>query len=142
MKDNNDTVSRQITSTGAKLKEVERALDGLNRATTQNSKEAFPWVKIFRTYVNFRLNQFEPSIISRLRALANEWQELQSLGNESNIRKILDHEDEQARIKEIFVRINEARVQFEVRTLAFDSSTLYQYPSIARTESKGLQGGV
>ncbi|PPR07583.1 hypothetical protein CVT26_002256 [Gymnopilus dilepis] len=96
VKGNKDTVARQIISTGAQLTEVEKALDGLTRATTQNSKEAFPWVENFRT------------------ALANEWQELQSLGNESNIRKILDHEDEQTRIKDIFVRINEARVQFEL----------------------------
>ena len=41
---------------------------------------------------------------------------LNELNDESNFRKFLDHEDEQKRIGDIFERINEARVRFEVRT--------------------------
>ena len=36
------------------------------------------------------------------------------LSNEWLIRKVADHEDEKERIAEIFERVNEARVQFEV----------------------------
>ena len=41
---------------------------------------------------------------------------LNELNDESKFRKFLDHEDEQKRIADIFERINEARVRFEVRT--------------------------
>ena len=56
-------------------------------------------------------------------------EELRQLGkfsDESNLRKFLDHEDEQKRIADIFVRINEARVRFEVRMMTFCSSLLSQ----------------
>jgi hypothetical protein len=39
---------------------------------------------------------------------------LEELGNGWLARKIADHEAEKGRIMEIFERINEARVQFEV----------------------------
>lgn len=51
--------------------------------------------------------------------LEEELRKLDKLNDESNFKKFLDHEDEQARIKNIFVRINEARVRFEVRTVTF-----------------------
>jgi len=40
---------------------------------------------------------------------------LDKLNDESNFKKFLDHEDEQKQIVDIFERINEARVRFEVR---------------------------
>ena len=45
---------------------------------------------------------------------------LKKLQDESNFRKLLDHEDEQKRIQEIFECINEARVQFEVGIACLD----------------------
>jgi len=51
--------------------------------------------------------------------LEEELRKLEELRDESNFRKFLDHEDEQNRIKDIFVRINEARVRFEVCTMTF-----------------------
>jgi len=51
-----------------------------------------------------------------LRTLEEELKKLNELNDESNFRKFLDHEDEQKRIRDIFERINEARVRFEVRT--------------------------
>ncbi|PPR04700.1 hypothetical protein CVT26_015025 [Gymnopilus dilepis] len=92
LQDNKDTVARQIASTGAKLKELEMALEDWN----PRDKEATPWMDDFRT------------------TLTNELHGLEILSDESNLRKVLDHEDEQTRIKDIFVRIDEARVRFEL----------------------------
>jgi len=50
------------------------------------------------------------------RTLEEELKTLNELNDESKFRKFLDHEDEQKRIADIFERINEARVRFEVRT--------------------------
>ena len=44
--------------------------------------------------------------------LEEELRKLEELRDESNFRKFLDHEDEQNRIKDVFVRINDARVWF------------------------------
>ena len=51
--------------------------------------------------------------------LEEELRQLGKVSDESNFRKFLDHEDEQKRIADIFVRINEARVRFEVRIIDF-----------------------
>ena len=59
--------------------------------------------------------------------LEEELRKLEEVSGESNFRKFLDHEDVQKWIKDIFVRINEARVQFEVRTITFCSSIPPQY---------------
>jgi hypothetical protein len=53
--------------------------------------------------------------------LEEELRQLGKLSDESNFRKFLDHEDEQTRIADIFARINEARVRFEVRITTFCS---------------------
>ncbi|KAF5316175.1 hypothetical protein D9619_006668 [Psilocybe cf. subviscida] len=92
VKDNKDAVARQIASTGGQLQEVADALDGWGPV----DKEETPWMNHFNT------------------ALEEGLQELKGLSDESNFRKFLDHEDEQGRIKDIFVRINEARVRFEL----------------------------
>ena len=63
--------------------------------------------------------------------LEEELRKLEEVGGESNFKKFVDHEDVQKRIKDIFVRINEARVQFEVRTMTFCSSISSQCPSYA-----------
>ena len=54
--------------------------------------------------------------------LEEELRQLGKVNDKSNFRKFLDHEDEQKQIAEIFVRINEARVRFEVRIMTFCSS--------------------
>ncbi|KAF5327850.1 hypothetical protein D9619_004969 [Psilocybe cf. subviscida] len=92
VKDNKDMVARQIASTGGQLEEVVKALDG--------------W-KVVNKDQTLWMNHFSAT-------LRDELQMLQELSNKSNFRKLLDHEDEQARIKDIFVRINEARVRFEL----------------------------
>ena len=51
--------------------------------------------------------------------LEEQLRKVKEIGDESNFRKFLDHKDEQGRIGDIFVRINEARVLFEVRTMSF-----------------------
>ena len=56
------------------------------------------------------------------RALKKELGELRKLSDESTIRRILDHQDEQKRIADIFERVNEARIQFQVGTVAFPLS--------------------
>ena len=103
------------------MKEVERALEDWN----PKNRDASPWMESFRTYVIHTANVIRCLTINNFSTLTNELRGLESLRDESNLRKFLDHEDEQARIKDIFVRINEARVQFEVRTLASDSFVLY-----------------
>jgi len=71
--------------------------------------------------------------------LEEELRKLEEICAESNFRKFLDHEDEQKRIADIFVRINEARVRFEVRTMTFCSSVSSQcYCYVARARCKGL----
>ncbi|KAF5318574.1 hypothetical protein D9619_010743 [Psilocybe cf. subviscida] len=92
VKDNKDAVARQIASTGGQLEEISKALDGWNPV----DQEEILWMNHFNV------------------TLSEGLQELKGLSNESNFRKFLDHEDEQTRIKDNFVRINEARVQFEL----------------------------
>jgi hypothetical protein len=71
--------------------------------------------------------------------LEEELQQLEKVSDESNFRKFLDHEDEQKRIADIFVRINEARVRFEVRTVTFCSSVSSQcHLYVARAGCKSL----
>ncbi|KAF5325076.1 hypothetical protein D9619_009641 [Psilocybe cf. subviscida] len=92
VKGNNDAVARQIALTGGQLEEVAKALEGwklLNQEKTE-------WMKFFKA------------------TLEEELGKLKELSDERNWKKVLDHEDEQARIKDIFVRINEARVRFEL----------------------------
>ena len=117
MKNNKDEVAHQIASTGAHLNEVEKALDGW----TREKKDALPALNHFRMCVihDSDSDNIGRMNVRRFRTLLNELRGLETLKIESNWRKFLDHEDEQARIKDIFVRVNEARVQFEVRTKAF-----------------------
>jgi len=75
--------------------------------------------------------------------LEEELPKLEEVSGESNLRKFVDHEDVQKRIKDIFVRINEARVQFEVRTMTVCSSISSQcHFYAARTRCKSIQEGV
>ncbi|PPQ90908.1 hypothetical protein CVT25_007869, partial [Psilocybe cyanescens] len=92
VKDNKDAVSRQIALTGGQLEEVAEAL----RDWKPENEEGHPW-----------MNHFKVTLEEELRGL-------EKLSDESNFRKFLDHEDEQGRIRDIFVRINEARVRFEL----------------------------
>ncbi|KAF5325080.1 hypothetical protein D9619_009645 [Psilocybe cf. subviscida] len=92
VKDNNDGVARQIASTGGQLEEVAKALEGWKLSNQEKTE----WMKFFKV------------------TLEEELGKLKELSDERNWKKVLDHEDEQARIKDIFVRINEARVRFEL----------------------------
>ncbi|KAF6741019.1 hypothetical protein DFP72DRAFT_1181498 [Ephemerocybe angulata] len=94
VKDNMDAVERRIASTGAQLRIVDRALDD---PTTYDEKK------------NSWLREFES-------ILEGEFAKLLQLSEEWLARKILDHEDEKGRIAEIFERVNEARIQFELGT--------------------------
>ena len=123
MKDNRDAVARQIASTGGQLEEVEEALRGWK----PDNKEGNPWMNHFKVYVFHSANSIECMTIRLFSTLEEELWKLEEVNGESNLRKFLDHEDVQKRIEDIFVRINEARVQFEVRTMTFCSSTSSQH---------------
>jgi hypothetical protein len=104
------------------LEEVEEALRGWR----PDDKEGYPWMNHFKMYVFHGANKSGPMTIKLFSTLKEELRGLEKVSDESNLRKFLDHQDEQGRIKNIFVRINEARVRFEVRTTAFCSSVLSQ----------------
>ena len=118
MKDNKDAVSQQIALTGGQLEGVEKALHGWK----PDNQEGNPWMNHFKAYVSHTANKSEFMTIQLFSTLEEELRKLEEIRDESNFRKFLDHENEQKRIKDIFVRINEARVQFEVRTMTFCSS--------------------
>jgi len=120
VKDNKDAVARQIASTGGQLEEVVKALDGWK----PDSKEETSWMNDFKAYVFHSADDSDRMTIQLFSTLEEELRKLDKLNDESNFKKFLDHEDEQARIKIIFVRINEARVRFEVRTVTFFSLCL------------------
>ena len=64
----------------------------------------------------------ELTTLQLFRSLDTELKELIKLKDESIFKRILDHEDEQKRIAAIFERINDARIQFEVRIRSFGLS--------------------
>ena len=131
MKDNKDAVSRQIASTVGQLKEVEKALCSWK----PDIKDRDEWMNHFKVYVFHNANESERMTIQLFSTLEEELRKLNKLNDESNFRKFLDHEDEQGRIGNIFVRINEARVQFEVRTMTICSSVSSQcHFYVARAE--------
>jgi hypothetical protein len=111
VKDNKDAVARQITSTGVQLEEEEEALHGWK----PDNKEGNPWMNHFKAYVFYSANGSECMTIRLFSTLEEELRKLEEVRGESNFRKFLDHEHVQKRIEGIFVRINEARVRFEVR---------------------------
>ncbi|KAF9524130.1 hypothetical protein CPB83DRAFT_861801 [Crepidotus variabilis] len=94
VQDNKDAVVRQILSTGDQLNVVEKALEGWR----PHNKEEERWIGQFGS------------------TLKEQLEELLKLKDESTWRKILDHEDEQKRIEEIFGRVNTARERFELAT--------------------------
>ncbi len=118
MKDNKDAVARQIASTRGRLEEVEEALRGWK----PDNKEGNPWMNHFKAYVFHSPNDCERMATQLFSTLEEELRKLEEVSDESNFRKFLDHEDVQKRIEDIFVRINEARVRFEVCTMTFCSS--------------------
>ena len=135
MKDNEDAVARQIASTGGQLEEVEEAL----RSWKLDNKEGNPWMNHFKAYAFYSAHGSERMTIQLFSTLEEELRQLGKVSDESNFRKFLDHEDEQKRIADIFVRINEARVRFEVCTVtfcSFMSSQCHFY--VARPGCKGL----
>ena len=115
MKDNENAVARQIASTGGQLEEVAKALAGWK----SDSNEETSWLNHFKAYVFHRSDSSEHVTIQLLSTLEGELRKLEKLGDRSNF---LEHEDEQARVSDIFVHINEARVQFEVRNITLCSS--------------------
>ncbi|KAJ2928324.1 hypothetical protein H1R20_g8771, partial [Candolleomyces eurysporus] len=94
VKDNMDAVERRIASTGAQLAIVEKALAD----PRTYDEEGNQWMKQFKTTLEREINE--------LLRLSKEWM----------IRKVADHEKEKGEIAEIFDRVNEARVQFELGT--------------------------
>ena len=135
MKDNKDAVSRQIVSTGGQLEVVEKALYGWK----PDNKDRDPWMNHFKAYVFHSANESERMTIQLFSTLEEELRKLKELNDESNFRKFLDHEDEQGRIGDIFVRINEARVWFEVCTMTSCSSMSPQcHFDVARAGCKSL----
>jgi len=118
VKDNKDAVARQIASTGDQLEEVEEALRGWK----PDNKEGNPWMNHFKAYVFHSAIGIECMAIRLFSTLEEELRKLEEVSGESNFKKFVDHEDVQKRIKDIFMRINEARVQFEVCTMTFCSS--------------------
>ena len=50
-----------------------------------------------------------------------ELKKLKDLNDEHMLQKILDYEDEQVRIKDIFTRINDAREKFDVGVINLSS---------------------
>ncbi|KAF5320248.1 hypothetical protein D9611_011282 [Ephemerocybe angulata] len=94
VKDNMDAVERRIAFTGAQLRIVDEALDD---PTTYDEKKN-SWLREFKS------------------TLEGEFKKLSQLSEEWLARKILDHEDEKKRIADIFERVNEARIQFELGT--------------------------
>lgn len=118
MKDDENAVARQIASTGGQLEEVAKALAGWK----SDSNEETSWLNHFKAYVFHRSDCSEHVTIQLLSTLEDELRKLEKLGDRSNFKKFLEHEDEQARVSDIFVHINEARVQFEVRTITLRSS--------------------
>jgi hypothetical protein len=121
------------------LEEVEEALRGWR----PDNKEGYPWMNHFKAYVFRGANKSGLMTMKPFSTLEKELRGLEKLRDESSFRKLLDHEDEQGRVKDIFVRINEARVRFEVRTTAFCSSVLSQcHFYVACAECKSIQGGV
>jgi len=139
VKDNKDAVAWQIASTGGQLEEVEEALRGWKL----DSKGGNPWMNHFKVYVFHSANGTECMTLRLFSTLEEELWKLEEVSGESNFRKFHDHEDVQKRIKDIFVRINEARVQFEVRTMIFCSSIPSQcHFYVARAGCKSLQKSV
>ena len=139
MKGNKDAVSRQIASTGGQLEELEKVLGGWK----QDNKEGTPWMNHFKAYVFHIANESKRMTIQLFSTLEEELRKLNKLNDESNFKKFLDHENEQGQIGDIFVRINEARVQFEVRTMTFCSSVFSQcHFYVARVGCKSFCGGV
>jgi hypothetical protein len=128
-------VARQIALTGGQLEEVAEALRGWK----PENKEGYPWMNHFKTYVFCRANESRYMTIKLCSTLEEELRGLERLSDESNFRKFLDHQDEQGQIKDIFVRINEARVRFEVCTMTLCSSVSSQCPFYeARAGCKSL----
>ncbi|KAJ2931108.1 hypothetical protein H1R20_g5987, partial [Candolleomyces eurysporus] len=92
VKDNMGAVERRIVTIGAQLRILEKALDDP------------------RTYDEER----NPLMRQFKKTLEDELAKLSLLHQESILRKIADHENEIKRIAEIFERVNEARIHFEL----------------------------
>ena len=75
--------------------------------------------RIQNVRVCHHLDGRELTMVRSFRTLEEELKKLLQLSNEWLIRKIADHEDEKTRIAEIFERVNDARIQFEVCFITF-----------------------
>ena len=82
-----------------------------------------------------KLTKIVVLLINFISTLKDELQGLEKMRDGSNVRKFLDHEDEQERIKAIFSRIDEATKQFEVHSMSlylFISPHCHYYVACAR----------
>jgi hypothetical protein len=84
--------------------------------------ESFQRVRVFSGNERLPIQLFS--------TLEDELRKLGEISGESNFRKFLDHKDVQGRIEDVFVRINEARVQFEVCIMTYVHPYLLNVPSI------------
>ena len=106
-----DTVERRIASTGAQLDTVAKALDRW-RPGTEDEK----CINRFKRFYSSFLDGSGLTTIDLLRVLEEELAKLLRLSREWIGRKVADYDNEKSRIAEIFERVNDARVQFGVRT--------------------------
>jgi hypothetical protein len=105
-----DTVERRIASMGAQLDMVGKALDGW-QAKCEEERQC---IDRFTTYCSLFIEESRSITTQLFRTLREEFGKLSRLSEGRMIRKVADYEDEKTRITEIFERVNEARVQFEV----------------------------
>ena len=116
------------------MEAVEEELRGWNPDNMEGNLS----INQFKTYGFHSHNESKRVTIYLFRALEEELKKLNELKDESNFRKFLDHEDEQKRIEDIFERINEARVRFEVRTTTVFVQVILIHLCLAGPGYKGL----
>ncbi|KAF5320247.1 hypothetical protein D9611_011285 [Ephemerocybe angulata] len=112
VKGNMDAVDRRIASTCAQLEIVNRALAD----PTTYDEEKNIWLKQFKSTLDV------------------EFTRLYQLRNGGLGVKIMNHEDEKSRIADIFERINDARIQFELGT----AIAMYKLGSSIQSDLKSL----
>jgi hypothetical protein len=131
-----DTVERRIASAGAQLDTVAKALDGW-RPASEDEKRC---IDRFRTYYSSFPDGSKLTTIQLLRVLKEELAKLHQLSKEWIGRKVADYEDEKSRIADIFERVNDARVQFGVRTYIVLGVVFNRFLCLAGDRSPNFQG--
>ena len=128
---------------GAQLDTVGKALDGW-QAKSEEERRCTDW---FKTYCSSFTDESRLITTQLFRTMEEELVKLRRLSEEWMVRKVADYEDEKTRIAEIFERVNEARVQFEVlaTTTTFSQpvspqySPLFSLPSVSESSRVCIQ---